>query len=255
MSATSSPYRLDGKRVVVTGAGRGLGAASAVACAEAGAERVALLARTPSDLAEVAGRVEAAGASAREIPCDVTSAASVADAFAQLDDDVDVLVNGAGGNQPEPFEDVAEETFDRLFALNVRAPFVVSQHAVRRMRAAGSGGAIVSISSQMGHVGAELRSVYCATKHALEGMTKALALELAPEGIRVVTVAPTFVRTAMTAAQLDDSETGERLRAQIPLGRFGTMEDVAGAVVYAASPAASMMTGTSLLVDGGWTAR
>jgi NAD(P)-dependent dehydrogenase (short-subunit alcohol dehydrogenase family) len=126
---------------------------------------------------------------------------------------------------------------------------------VQAMRAAGAGGTIIMISSQMGHVGAAQRSVYCATKHAVEGLTRALAVELAPEGIRVLSIAPTFVRTAMTAGQLDDPDVGPALLEQIPLGRFGTAEEVAGAVVYAASPAAALMTGTSLVLDGGWTAR
>jgi NAD(P)-dependent dehydrogenase (short-subunit alcohol dehydrogenase family) len=254
VSATRERLRLDGQHVLVTGAGRGLGAACAVACAQAGAARVALLARTPGDLAAVAERVEQAGASAQAIPCDVTSSAALTAAFEQVER-VDVLVNAAGTNRPEPFEEVEEETYDRLFAVNVRASFFATQRAVRRMRARGCGGAIVSLSSQMGHVGAERRTVYCATKHALEGLTKALAVELAPDGIRVVTVAPTFVRTEMTAAQLDDPQVGPNLRRQIPLGRWGTLEDVADAVVFAASPAASLMTGTSLVVDGGWTAR
>jgi NAD(P)-dependent dehydrogenase (short-subunit alcohol dehydrogenase family) len=165
---------------------------------------------------------------------------------------LDVLVVNAGTNQPEPFEAVSEETFDRLFALNVRAGFFLAQAVVPRLRA---GGCIVFVSSQMGHVGAVDRTVYCATKHAVEGLVKALALELAPRGVRVVSVAPTFVRTEMTARQLDDPELGARLRAQIPLDRYALPEEVADAVVWLASPRAAMSTGSSLLVDGGWTAR
>jgi NAD(P)-dependent dehydrogenase (short-subunit alcohol dehydrogenase family) len=245
--------RLDGKAVVVAGASRGIGAAVAAACAEAGAASVALLGRDEGALAGTAAAVEARGAQTLVRRCDVTSAASIDSAFAGLER-VDVLVNSAGGNEPGPFFDVDEARFDRLLALNVRGAFFLAQAAARAMRAQG-GGAIVTLSSQMGHVGAADRSVYCTAKHAVEGMTKALAVELAPHAIRVVSVAPTFVRTDMTAAQLDDPEIGPRLLAQIPQGRFGTVEEVASAVVFAASPAAALMTGTSLLVDGGWTAR
>jgi NAD(P)-dependent dehydrogenase (short-subunit alcohol dehydrogenase family) len=258
MRMAAPDFRLDGKTVAVTGASRGIGAACALACAQAGAHAVVLLGRSPDALAAVARRIERCGAKASIAPCDVTCTASIRAAFDALAR-VDVLVNCAGANQPEPFAGVREETFDRLFALNVRGAFFATQAAVRIMRATDDRparpGTIIMISSQMGHVGAAQRSVYCATKHAIEGLTRALAVELAPEGIRVLSIAPTFVRTAMTAAQLDDPEVGPALLGQIPLGRFGTVEEVAGAVVYAASPAAALMTGTSLVLDGGWTAR
>jgi NAD(P)-dependent dehydrogenase (short-subunit alcohol dehydrogenase family) len=247
-------FRLEGRVVVVTGASRGIGAACAIACSHAGARRVVLLGRDRARLDAVAARIADAGRWADVAPCDVGSTTSIERAFDGLDR-VDVLVNGAGVNQPEPFEAVEPETFDRLFAVNVRGAFFATQAAVRRMRAAGSGGTIITISSQMGHVGAVDRTVYCATKHAIEGMTKALAVELAPFGIRALSIAPTFVRTEMTATQLDDPEIGPRLLAQIPQGRFGSAEEVADAVVYAASPAAALLTGSSLLLDGGWTAR
>jgi NAD(P)-dependent dehydrogenase (short-subunit alcohol dehydrogenase family) len=242
---------LEGLAVVVAGASRGIGAACATACAEAGARSVALLARDAAALERVADAVAARGAAARAVRCDVTSTAAIRRAFAELDR-VDVLVNAAGANRPAPFLDVDEPAFDALFALNVRAAYFLAQAAARAMA---GGGAIVTISSQMGHVGAPLRSVYCATKHAVEGMTKALAVELAERDVRAVTVAPTFVRTAMTAAQLDDPVTGAALRAQIPRGRWATTEEVAAAVVFAASPAAGSFTGSSLVIDGGWTAR
>jgi NAD(P)-dependent dehydrogenase (short-subunit alcohol dehydrogenase family) len=248
-----SGCRLDGAAVTVVGASRGIGAAAAVACAEAGAESVTLLGRSERELATVATAVGEAGARPSVILCDVTSVAEIERGFAEIER-IDVLVQSAGGNRPEPFLDVSAETFDRLFALNVRGVFFTVQEAVRKM-AKGSGGSIVLVSSQMGHVGAANRTVYCATKHAIEGLTKALAVEAAGDGVRVVSVAPTFVRTEMTASQLDDPVIGPKLLAQIPQGRFGTPEQVADAIVFAASPAASMVTGSSILVDGGWTAR
>jgi NAD(P)-dependent dehydrogenase (short-subunit alcohol dehydrogenase family) len=245
---------LTGKVVVVTGASRGIGAACAVGCAGSGADKVVLMGRDLAALDGVAAEIDAAGGEALPVYCDVTSNSSLWNAFADVPR-VDVLINSAGANRPEPFTEVAESTFDRLFAVNVRGAFFTAQAAVRSMRRSGRGGAIINISSQMGHVGAANRTVYCATKHAVEGLTKALAVELAPANIRVVSIAPTFVRTEMTADQLDDPELGASLLAQIPQGRFGTTQEVASAAVYAASPAASLMTGTSLVVDGGWTAR
>ena len=255
MTATVTAPRiaLDGMAVAVLGASRGIGAGTAVACAAAGAGAVTVMGRTEADLEAVAGRVAAAGAEATVRRCDVTSTESIGAAFASLPR-LDAVVVAAGTNQPEPFAAVAPETFDRLFALNVRGAFFAAQAAVTRMPAEG-GGAIVFVSSQMGHVGAANRTVYCATKHALEGMTKAMAVELAPRRIRVVSVAPTFVRTEMTAAQLDDPEIGPALLRRIPSGRFGSIDEVAAAIVYAASPAAGLMTGTSLVIDGGWTAQ
>jgi NAD(P)-dependent dehydrogenase (short-subunit alcohol dehydrogenase family) len=166
-----------------------------------------------------------------------------------------VLINCAGANHPEPLLDVEPARFEWLWRLNVQAPYFASQAAVRGMLAANHPGVIVNITSQMGHVGAPLRTVYCTTKHALEGMTKAMATELAPSQIRVVAVAPTFTRTEMTEAQLSDPTLGARLLAEIPIGRFGEPEDTADAVVFLASAQARMITGESLKVDGGWTAK
>lgn len=246
-------FRLDGHTAAVLGASRGIGAAIAVALAEAGCE-VHLLGRDAERLARVTQAITGDGGSASYITCDVTSKASIDGAFTSIQK-LDVLVNSAGVNQPEEFLDVTEETFDRLFAINVRGAFFAAQAAARKMKDSHVPGVIVLISSQMGHVGAPLRTVYCASKHAIEGLTKALAVEAAPFGVRVVSICPTFVRTDMTAAQLNDPKIGPELLSHIPYGRFGTPQDVASAVLYAASPAASMMTGSSLMLDGGWTAQ
>jgi NAD(P)-dependent dehydrogenase (short-subunit alcohol dehydrogenase family) len=252
MSAPA-PQPLEGRRGVVTGAGGGIGAGCAAALAEAGAELV-LVGRSLERLAGAAAAVEAAGSAADCRECDVTDAAAVAAMFASLGA-VDVVVNCAGANIPEPFVDVTEEHLDSLVALNLKGVFLVTQAAVRAMLAGGRPGSVINISSQMGHVGDANRSVYCATKHAVEGLTKALAVELAPAGIRVNSVAPTFVETPMTAPFFADHAFRESVEARIPLGRIGTVDDVVGAVVFLASPAAGLITGTSLVVDGGWTAR
>ncbi len=242
-------FELDGAEVVVTGASGGIGAAAAHALACAGAGRLTLVARDAGALDAVAERMPVR---TRVIACDVTDRAAVEAAFGAIAR-VDVIVHAAGANAPQEFLDVDLATADRLWALNVRAGLHLSQLAVRRMPP--EGGVVVFVSSQMGHVGAERRTVYCATKHAVEGLTKAMAVELAPRGVRVVAVAPTFVETALTAPFLADPAFREAALAQIPLGRLGRPDDVAGAIVYAASPAASLMTGASIRVDGGWTAR
>jgi NAD(P)-dependent dehydrogenase (short-subunit alcohol dehydrogenase family) len=250
-------FRLDGKVALVTGAGRGLGAEVAAALAAAGAEMV-LLSRTATELDGVAQRIASAGGRAKPIVCDVTQASQVSSAITGLDR-LDVLVNNAGMNFPEPFVEVTEERLDKQIALNVRAMFVVAQAAVRKMLEAHDrkerGGVVIHMSSQMGHIGAERRTVYCMTKHAVEGLTKAMAVELAPLNIRVNSVAPTFLETPMTKPMLANPEFFDWTISRIPLGRIGQLSEVTGAVVFLASPAASLITGTSLSVDGGWTAR
>lgn len=245
--------RLDGLVALVSGAGRGLGRGCALAFAGAGADLI-LLARSGDELAVVAQEVEAAGRRATPLVCDITDAGQVADVIGALDH-IDVLVNCAGANIPEPFLDVSEDHLDRILALNVKGTFLLSQRVARRMVERGAGGAIITISSQMGHVGAPNRTVYCATKHAVEGLTKAMAVELAPYGIRANTIAPTFIETAMTRSFLADASFQADVLSRIPLGRLGRVEDIMGAVVFLASPAAALITGASLLVDGGWTAR
>ena len=247
-----SIFRLDGKTALVTGAGRGIGRAVALALAAAGAELV-LVSRTPSELDEVAREIASGGGKARSLPFDVTRSDAVREAFAELGH-LDILVNNAGLNRPQPFLEVDEPTLDLLLGLNVRAAFIVAQAAARLMVAKGSG-VIINMSSQMGHVGSDLnRTVYVMTKHAVEGLTKAMAVELAPKGVRVVSIAPTFITTPLTKPFFDDPVFRKWVLDRIPLGRLGTGEEVASAVVFLASPAAALVTGSSLLVDGGWTA-
>jgi NAD(P)-dependent dehydrogenase (short-subunit alcohol dehydrogenase family) len=249
MSAPS--FRLDGRVALVSGAGRGIGRGCALALAEAGAEVIAL-SRTAAELLSLVAEIEAGGGRARALVCDVTDTAAVRAAIAGLER-LDVLLNNAGSNQPQPFLEVEDAVLDRLLALNVKAAFVVAQAAARVMARSG-GGAIVNMSSQMGHVGAAGRTVYCATKHAIEGLTKAMAVDLAPSHIRVNAVAPTFVETPLTRPFFDDPAFKALVLDKILPGRLARIEEVAAAVVYLASPAAAMITGTSLLVDGGWTA-
>jgi NAD(P)-dependent dehydrogenase (short-subunit alcohol dehydrogenase family) len=250
--ASADPFRLDGKVALVTGAGRGIGRAVALALAAAGAEIVAN-SRTPGELESLAGEIAGAGGRARILPFDVTDSAGARAAIAGLPR-LDILINNAGMNRPQPFLEVDDATLDRLIALNIKAAFVVAQAAARPMLAAGSG-VIVNMSSQMGHVGSERnRTAYVMTKHAVEGLTKAMAVELAPKGVRVVSIAPTFVMTPLTRPFFDDPETKKWILDRIPLGRAGTVEEVANAVVFLTSPAAALVTGSSLLADGGWTA-
>ena len=238
--------------VVITGASRGLGRGCALAFAAQGAE-VVLLARNAEPLNQLALEIASRGGRARAVPCDVTQAAEVQEAFRALER-CDVLINNAGTNRPQPFLEVDPQTLDELLALNVRSMFVTAQAAARVMVPKRSG-VIINMSSQMGHIGAANRTVYCMTKHAIEGLTKAMAVELGPLGIRVNAVAPTYIQTPMTQPFLADEAFREGVLQKIPLGRIGTIDEVVAAVTFLASPAASLITGASLLADGGYTAQ
>lgn len=245
-------FRLDGKRALVTGAGGGIGAALAAALAGQGAA-VTLIARSWDGIAETAQALRDRGDMGVAEMLDVTSFSKVQQFFEEREP-FDILVNNAGTNRPKPMADVLEHDYDAVMDLNVKAAFFVAQAAVRRLLAAGRPGSLIHIGSQMGHVGGPNRSLYCASKWALEGMSKAFALDLAAAGIRSNTIAPTFIETPMTRPFLADAAFRASVVAKIKLGRIGRVEDLMGAVVYLASDASALVTGTSIIVDGGWTA-
>jgi NAD(P)-dependent dehydrogenase (short-subunit alcohol dehydrogenase family) len=244
--------RLDGRRALVTGAGRGIGLAAAAALAEVGAH-VTLVARSGAEITDVAGAIRAAGGQADTLVLDVTALADVRAAIAAAEP-FDILVNNAGTNRPRGFLEVTEDDYDAITGLNQRALYFVSQAVARGLVAAGKGGSIIHMSSQMGHVGGQNRSVYCMTKHGIEGLTKAMAIDLAPFGIRVNSIGPTFIETPMTRPFFENVAFRDDVLRRIKLGRLGTVEDVMGAVVFLAGDAAALVTGTALVVDGGWTA-
>ena len=250
-------FRLDNRTALVTGAGQGLGAAISLAFAEVGA-KVILLGRTEKYLAGVTEEITNKGGLAEYIVCDVTDDKKIRSAITDLAE-LDIVVNNAGTNFPEPFVNVSDEHLDYMLDLNVRACFIVAQASVQRMmqdeNRKEKGGCVINMSSQMGHVGSPDRTVYCMTKHAVEGLTKAMAVELAPENIRVNSIGPTFSATPMVQRIVDTPEKRDFVLSRIPIGRLATLEDVANAAIYLASNESSMVTGTHLLVDGGWTAQ
>lgn len=250
---TKTPsFRLDGKRALVTGAGRGIGLSAASALADAGAQ-VTLAARTTKEIEEAADAIRARGQKAEPLTLDVRDVDAMKATIA-AQRPFDILVNNAGTNKPTTFVDVKVEDFDFVFSLNVRAAYFVAQAVARKLIEAKTPGSIINMSSQMGHVGGPTRTVYCATKHAMEGFTKAMAIDLAPYKIRVNTLAPTFIETPMTRPFFENKAFREDTLRRIKLGRLGQLEDLTGAIVFLASDAAALMTGTSLVVDGGWTA-
>lgn len=250
--AAAAMFRLDGRRALVTGAGRGIGRAAAEALSAQGAA-VTLVARTPGEIEAVAAAIIAAGGTATALVLDVTRLEDVTEAIASAGP-FDILVNNAGTNRPKLLLEVTADDFDAIFGLNVRAAYFVAQAVARGLLAASMPGAIINISSQMGHVGAASRTVYCASKHAMEGFTKAMAIELGPHGIRVNTICPTFIETELTAGFFTDPAFRASVLGKIKTGRLGTVDDVVGAIVFLASDAAQMITGAPLMIDGGWTA-
>jgi NAD(P)-dependent dehydrogenase (short-subunit alcohol dehydrogenase family) len=250
--AKTPSFRLDGKRALVTGGGRGIGLAAASALAQAGAH-VTLAARTQAQIEDAAQAIRARGDKAGALQLDVTDLDAVRRAITAAEP-FDVLLNNAGINRPAPFVGVKIEDFDAIFALNVRAAFFMAQAVARLLIEARRPGSIINISSQMGHVGGANRSLYCASKWAMEGFSKAMAIELAPHGIRVNTLCPTFIETPLTKPFFENAAFKESVLAKIKLGRLGAVEDLMGAVVFLASDASALMTGSSLVVDGGWTA-
>jgi NAD(P)-dependent dehydrogenase (short-subunit alcohol dehydrogenase family) len=254
--AFSPRFDVAGKVALVTGAARGLGRACALALAEAGAD-VALGLHDVDSAGPVVAAIRALGRRAPALQMDVTRLDQVASAVADVEralGRIDILVNNAGIGPPAPAEDVTEENFDRTVAVNLKGTFFVSQAVGRVMKQTG-GGRIINLSSQAGFVALPTESVYCMTKAAIAHLTKCLAVEWAPHGINVNAVAPTFIRTPGTAKWLEDDAFHADLLSRIPLGRVGEPPDVAGAVVFLASPAAAMITGATLMIDGGWTAR
>jgi NAD(P)-dependent dehydrogenase (short-subunit alcohol dehydrogenase family) len=245
-------FRLDGKRALVTGAGRGLGLAAAAALAQAGA-RVTLAARTSTEIEAAAASIRAAGGEAEAMTLDVARLGDVAVRIGAAGPFA-ILVNNAGANRPKPAWEVEEDDYDAVLGLNLKAAYFVAQAVSKGMIGAGVKGSLIHISSQMGHVGGLNRTLYCASKWGLEGFSKALALDLARHGIRSNTIAPTFIETQMTRAFFENEAFLDSVLAKIKLGRLGAETDIMGAIIFLASEASALMTGTSIVVDGGWTA-
>lgn len=244
--------RLDGKTALVTGAGRGIGLAAAHALAQAGAH-VTLVARNAHDIEAASGEICKSGGRAVSRTLDVTDSQAVK-VFVEQHGPFNILVNNAGTNRPSLITDMEDADYDAVMDLNVKATMFVTREVARGLIAAGKPGSIITISSQMGHVGGPKRVLYCATKHAVEGMTKSLAWELGPHNIRANTLCPTFIETAMTEQMFSDMDFRRYVESRIALGRIGKLEDIMGGVVFLASEAAAMVTGSALMVDGGWTA-
>ena len=245
-------FRLDGKRALVTGGGRGIGAAGAAIFAQAGAH-VTLCARTASDVEDRVAEIREAGFQADGFTLDVNDIAAVEREIAARGP-FDILLNNAGANRIRPILEVTEEDYDAVLDLNLKAALFVGKAVARGLVEAGRPGSIINVSSQMGHVGGAGRSLYSASKWGLEGLTRCMAIDLAPHGVRVNTICPTFIETALTRPILDTPGTRDFVLSRIKLGRLGQMEELTGPLLLLASDASSLMTGSSVMVDGGWTA-
>ncbi len=244
-------FSLSGKTALVTGASSGIGLGCAVAVAEAGAH-VVCAARGADRLAESVAAMRDAGHSVEALVLDQGDLGALEAICAERA--FDVVVNSAGMARHGPALEATPEDFDAVQSINLRSAYFLSAYAAKAMIAANKGGSIVHISSQMGHVGGIDRSVYCATKHGLEGMVKAMAIEWGKQGVRINTICPTFIKTPLTASTFDNPERRAWIEEKIKLGRIGEVEDIMGAVSYLASDASALVTGTSMLIDGGWTA-
>jgi NAD(P)-dependent dehydrogenase (short-subunit alcohol dehydrogenase family) len=245
-------FRLDGKRALVTGAGRGIGLAAASGLAEMGAS-VVLIARSTQEISEAAAQIRAAGGDASHHVLDVSNLQDVK-TFFEAQPAFDVLVNNAGTNRPKPMYEVTENDYDAVMDLNVKSAFFVAQMCAQRLIAEKKQGSLIHMGSQMGHVGGPNRSLYCASKWALEGMNKSFALDLAKYNIRSNTIAPTFIETPLTKPMFEDADFKESVLSKIKIGRVGQVSDLMGAIIFLASDASALMTGTSMVIDGGWTA-
>ena len=253
MSLPQTPsFSLTGKRALVAGASAGIGLACAAALGQAGAA-VTLTARSTEKLEQAVGLMTEAGLSAISYQMDVTDIAQTQAQVAEHGP-YDILVNSAGLARHTPAIDTTEADFDAVSTLNIKGAYFLTQAVAKGLIAAGKTGSLINISSQMAHVGGIDRAVYCATKHAVEGFTKSMAIEWGPLGIRVNTICPTFIRTALTEQTFNNPDRVKWLEEKIKLGRVGEVTDIMGPVVYLASDAAALMTGTHLLIDGGWTA-
>ncbi|TDT74787.1 NAD(P)-dependent dehydrogenase (short-subunit alcohol dehydrogenase family) [Litoreibacter halocynthiae] len=253
MSLPKTPsFNLSGKRALVTGASSGIGLACAVALAEAGAE-VTLAARSAEKLETTAQELREAGFKAETMPLDVSDIAAMQAAVTQARP-FDILVNSAGLAIHSPALETQEDDFDRVSDLNFKGAYFLTTAVAKGLIAEGKPGSLINITSQMAHVGGIDRAVYCGTKHAVEGFTKAMAIEWGPQGIRVNTICPTFIRTPLTESTFDNPERVKWIEEKIKLGRVGEVTDIMGPVVYLASDASALMTGTHMLIDGGWTA-
>ena len=246
-------FSLNGKRSLITGAGRGIGMGASIALPEAGAN-VTLVSRTENELKTLSDYLNNKGHNTSFVPLDVNNESDVKNLI-ENSDPFEILVNNAGTNRPAKLVDTKIEDFDYVMSLNVRSVVSLTKVVVDKMIKNKVKGSIINVSSQMGHVGGPNRTTYCSSKFAIEGFTKSLAIELALDGIRVNTVCPTFIQTPMTEPFLKDDEFKKATIGMIPLGRLGEIKDVMGPFVFLASDASSLMTGSSVLVDGGWTAR
>ena len=245
-------FRLDGKTALITGASSGIGRAAAVALAEVGAH-VTVAARRADALDQLVAELQDAGHSARAQVMDVANIPETQQLVSELGP-FDILLNSAGLARRSPAVYTKEPDFDAVSDWHVKGAYFLTQAVAKGLIAAGRSGSLMNISSQMAHVGGIDRAVYCATKHAVEGFTKTMAIEFGKHDIRVNTICPTFILTQLTQATFNDPEKRAWVERQIKLNRVGQVEDIMGASVFLASDAAAMITGTSLLVDGGWTA-